>query len=85
MQDTTRKAAELTLPKTIEKRPIKWKKLASRELQGSEMMKLKTLLKRVLKAVGQADSAEARSNFLHRLEKSSQFQIHDGHVRLSRS
>ena len=70
--------------KASKRKPIKWKKLASRELHGPEGMKLKTLLRKVLQAVGQADSMEARADFLHKLEKSSQFEIDDGHVKLSR-
>ena len=81
-QDAVHKEGKLRCAKA-EKKPVKWKKLASRELQAPEGMKLKTLLRRVLQGVGQAGSREARADFLSKLKRSSQFQIHDGHVKLS--
>lgn len=65
-------------------KPIKWKKLASRELQAPEVMKLRSLMRRVLLAAGKSDSKEHRDVLLKKLSSSSQFRIEDGFVRLQR-
>ncbi len=84
MQDSDNKERQ-SLPKATahETKQVKWKKLVSRELQDAGEMTLKTLLKRVLQAVGKSDSKAARAVMLARLTKSSQFQIHDGIIKLS--
>ena len=67
-----------------DEKPIKWKKLASRELESLEGMKLKKLLKKVLLAAGRPHSKEARDICLRTLNESSQFEVQDDFVKLLR-
>lgn len=64
-------------------KPVKWKKLAVKQLQSGKGMKVKKLVKRVLIAAGKADSKAFEEEFLTKLTNSSQFQIQDGIVRLA--